>query len=208
MSRSDISDQLVTLLSAGHETTATTLAWAVERLRRHSVVLRRLVDEVDVGASTLLEATITEVQRVRPVVDATGRQVRADSMQLGRWTLPRGQMVVASIFLMHENEELFPNARRFAPDRFVDAKPDTYEWIPFGGGVRRCIGASFAQVEMNVVLRTMLRDFTLVPTSERDERWHSRGVAWAPAKGGRAVVHRRQSRSVTAYDTTATEVPA
>jgi cytochrome P450 family 138 len=191
MSREEISDQLLTLLTAGHETTATTLAWAVERLRRHPAVLRRLADEADADGSQLREATILEVQRVRPVIDATVRKVRAPGLELGRWTLPEGQVVLVSIYLIHRDEALFPDARRFNPDRFVGARPDTYQWIPFGGGVRRCIGAAFAHLEMNVVLRTMLRDFTLEPTSERGERWHSRGVAYCPAKGGRAVVRRR-----------------
>jgi cytochrome P450 family 138 len=191
LSRDEISDQLLTLLTAGHETTATTLAWAVERLRRHPAVLRRLADEADAGGSQLREATILEVQRVRPVIDGTVRKVRAPGLRLGRWTLPEGQVLVVSIYLMHRDEAVFPNARSFDPDRFVSARPDTYQWIPFGGGVRRCIGAAFAHMEMNVVLRAMLRDFTLEPTSERGERWHYRGVAYCPAKGGRAVVRRR-----------------
>jgi cytochrome P450 len=195
MSRAQVADQLLTLLTAGHETTATTLAWAIERLRRHPDVLRRLVTEADAGGAELREATIWEVQRVRPVIDVTGRQVRADSMQLGRWTLPKGQMVIVSIFLIHDNEELFRNARRFDPDRFLGDRPDNLSWIPFGGGTRRCIGAAFAHLEMNVVLRTLLRDFELVPTHAADERWHSRGVAYAPGKGGRAVVHRRPART-------------
>jgi cytochrome P450 len=202
MSRDEISDQLLTLLSAGHETTATTLAWTVERLRRHPHILDRLRDETDQGGSDLRAATITEVQRVRPVIDRTGRQVRATTgMRLGRWTLPPGQVVVVSIYLMHTNEELFPDAGRFDPDRFLDARPDTYQWIPFGGGVRRCIGAAFAHMELNVVLRTMLRDFTLEPASDAGERWHSRGIAWCPAKGGLAVVRRRPaSGSVADHD--------
>ena len=190
MSRDEIADQLLTLLSAGHETTATTLAWAVERLRRHPAVLRRLAAEADAGGSQLREVTILEVQRVRPVIDATARQVRAPGMRLGRWTLPAGQVVVVSIYLIHHDEALFPDAGRFDPDRFAGSRPDTYQWIPFGGGARRCIGAAFAHMEMNVVLRTILRDFTLEPTRERGERWHSRGIAWCPAKGGRAVVRR------------------
>jgi len=191
MSREEISDQLLTLLTAGHETTSTTLAWAVERLRRHPIMLRRLAEEADAGGSQLREATILEVQRVRPVIDGTLRKVRAPSLRLGRWTLPQGQVVLVSIYLMHRDETLFPDAGRFRPDRFVGSRPDTYQWIPFGGGTRRCIGAAFAHMEMNVVLRTLLRDFTLEPTRERGERWHSRGVAYCPAQGGRAVVHRR-----------------
>jgi cytochrome P450 family 138 len=196
MSRDEIADQLLTLLTAGHETTATTLAWAVERLRRHPAVLRRLADEVDAGGSELREATILEVQRVRPVIDKTARQVRAPSLRLGRWTLPRGQVVLVSIYLIHTDEALFGEPHRFDPDRFAARRPDTYQWIPFGGGVRRCIGAAFAHMEMNVVLRTLLRDFTLEPTSQRGERWHSRGIAYCPARGGRAVVRRRVPATV------------
>ena len=192
MTRSEIADQLITLLAAGHETTATTLAWAVERLRRHHAVLTELAAEADAGGGTLREAAITEVQRTRPVIDLVGRQVKADGFQLGRWTVPRGYPVLVSITLIHENETLFPDPLVFAPSRFVDAKPDLYQWIPFGGGTRRCLGAAFANMEMNVVLRTMLRDFVLEPADEPGERWHSRGVANAPADGGRAVVHRRR----------------
>ncbi|MEV4125181.1 cytochrome P450 [Nocardia sp. NPDC049707] len=198
MTRGEIADELLTLLTAGHETTATTLSWTIERLRRHPEVLRRLVDEVDEGGSALREATLLEVQRVRPVIDMTARKIRAESMQLGRWTLPKGQNVVVSIRLMHDNEDLFPNARTFDPNRFVGVRPGTFSWIPFGGGARRCIGAAFATMELNVVLRTLLRDFTLEPTEAPDERTHFRGVALVPAEKGRAVVYRRAPRPVTA----------
>ena len=204
MSRGEIADELLTLLAAGHETTATTLAWAVERLRRHPAVLDDLVAEADAGGSALRQATITEVQRVRPVIDLVGRQVKADRMRLGRWTLPRGYAVLVSIALIHDDERLFPNARAFEPSRFLDARPDLYQWIPFGGGSRRCLGAAFANMEMNVVLRTLLRDFTLVPAGEPDERWHSRGVANAPEKGGVAVVRRRVGAAVPPTGATAT----
>ena len=195
MSHGDIADQLLTLLTAGHETTATTLAWAVERLRRHPAVLRALVDEVDAGGKTLREATILEVQRTRPVIDMVGRKIKADGYRLGRWTLPKGISVLVSIALIHEDGHLFPNPLAFDPHRFVDAKPDLYHWIPFGGGSRRCLGAAFANMEMNVVLRTLLRDFDLAPTAEPNEAWHSRGIASAPAKGGLALVHRRTADS-------------
>ncbi|WP_414639556.1 cytochrome P450 [Actinocrinis sp.] len=191
MSRAEIADQLLTLLAAGHETTATTLAWAVERLRRHPAILGELAEEADADGSALREAVIAEVQRSRPVIDLVGRQIKAEGFQLGRWTLPKGLAVLISIALMHDNENTYPNPRAFDPARFLTAKPDLYQWIPFGGGSRRCLGASFATMEMNVVLRTLLRDFRLEPTDEPDERWHSRGVASAPAKGGRLVVRRR-----------------
>jgi cytochrome P450 len=189
LSREEISDQLLTLLTAGHETTATTLAWAVERLRRHPALL----EELQEGDGKLLDATILEVQRTRPVIDLTARQVKQDGFRLGRWTLPKGYAVLVSIALIHDDDAVFPDAATFDPHRFEGARPDLYQWIPFGGGTRRCLGAAFATMEMTVVLRTLLRDFTLVPTTEPGERWHSRGVAYAPAKGGRAVVHHRKT---------------
>ncbi|MCM6776367.1 cytochrome P450 [Nocardia sp. CDC159] len=194
MTRGEIADELLSLLGAGHETTATTLAWTVERLRRHPEVLRRLVAEGDAGGSQLREATILEVQRVRPVIDMLVRSIDAESMQIGSWALPRGQTIIVNIQLVHESEELFPNAHKFDPDRFVGERPDSCNWIPFGGGPRRCIGAAFATMEMNLVLRTLLRHFTLEPTAAPDERVHFRGVACAPAEKGFAVVHRRGPR--------------
>jgi len=187
LSRDEIADQLLTLLTAGHETTATTLAWAVERLRRHPALLAELQED----DGKLLDATILEVQRTRPVIDLTARQVKQDGFRLGRWTLPKGYAVLVSIALIHDDDAVFPHAATFDPHRFEGARPDLYQWIPFGGGTRRCLGAAFATMEMTVVLRTLLRDFTLVPTTAPGERWHSRGVAYAPAKGGRAVVRRR-----------------
>jgi cytochrome P450 len=203
MSRRDIADQLLTLLAAGHETTATTLAWAVERLRRHPALLARLVAEADAGGSELRQATIIEVQRTRPVIDITGRTVKADSFRLGEWVIPRGYNLLVGISLIHDDDDVFPHAASFDPDRFVGVKPDSYAWIPFGGGTRRCIGAAFANMEMNVVLRTLLRDFELSSTYEPPERWHSRGVAYAPAKGGVAIVHRRTAHNSAVPDTAA-----
>ncbi|HET9167913.1 MAG TPA: cytochrome P450 [Actinospica sp.] len=191
MSPRAVADQLLTLLAAGHETTATTLAWAVERVRRHPEILRRLVAEADEGGSELRKATIVEVQRTRPVIDITGRKVRGEAVPIGPWVLPRGFSIMVSISLIHEDDSVFPNAAAFDPDRFVGVNPDTYSWVPFGGGTRRCIGAAFATMEMDVVLRTLLREFEIATTDEPDERWHSRGVAWAPGQGGIAVVRRR-----------------
>ncbi|MGH3159795.1 MAG: cytochrome P450, partial [Streptosporangiaceae bacterium] len=127
------------------------------------------------------------------------------SLTLGEWVFPRGHTILVGIGLVHSDDAVFPDAARFDPDRFVGVKPHRYAWVPFGGGLRRCLGAAFADMEMNVVLATLLREFEIVPTHEPSERWHSRGVAYAPAKGGLAVVHRRapatqqtQSQSVTA----------
>jgi hypothetical protein len=186
-----VADQLLTLLAAGHETTATTLGWAIERIRRHPRLLARLAAEVDEGGSQLRKATVTEVQRTRPVIDVTGRRVTGESIALGPWVLPRGFSIMVSIGLIHDDDSVFPNAAKFDPDRFVGVNPDTYSWVPFGGGTRRCIGAAFAAMEMDVVLRTLLRDFELLGTDEPGERWRGRGVAWAPGDGGVAVVRRR-----------------
>lgn len=191
MTHRDIADQLLTMLAAGHETTATTLAWAVERLRRHPDIVRRLTDELDTGGTELLQATILEIQRTRPVIDLTLRRVLAPTMPLGRWTIPQGYTVMVGVSLVHSDDSVFPDAGAFDPDRFVGVTPDLYAWVPFGGGTRRCIGAAFATMEMTVVLRTLLRDFTLVPTDAPAEGWHSRGVAFAPARGGQAVVRRK-----------------
>jgi cytochrome P450 len=192
MSNDQIADQLATLLAAGHETTATTLAWAVERLRRHPDLLARLVAEVDAGGGELRAATVLEVQRVRPVIDLTARRVKSETLPLGEWVFPRGHTILVGIGLVHSDEAVFPHAAQFDPDRFVGVKPDRYAWVPFGGGFRRCLGAAFADMEMNVVLATLLREFDLQPTTEPAERWHSRGIAYAPGNGGLAVVRRRR----------------
>ncbi|CAM2837664.1 cytochrome P450 [Mycobacterium intermedium] len=187
-----VGDELLTLLAAGHETTATTLAWTVERIRRHPRLLARLAEEADAGGSRLRQATIWEVQRTRPVIEATSRMTNS-RIRLGPWVIPPGYAIVASATLVHDSETNFTDATRFDPDRFLDRPPDNNTWIPFGGGVRRCIGAAFANMEMNVTLRTLLREFEFAPTDAPGERTHLRGVATAPAKGGRAVVYRRVS---------------
>ncbi len=188
----ELADELLTLLVAGHETTASALAWTVERLRRHPAVLKRLEQEAEGDTSALRTATILEVHRTRPVITATGRLVM-EPFQLGPWRLPVGTRLLTEASLMHRDERFHPNASSFDPDRYVGQKPDTYAWIPFGGGVRRCIGAAFAQLEMDVVIRTMLRHFELQPTDAPDERESFRGVAFAPADGGLAVFKRRST---------------
>jgi cytochrome P450 len=188
--RGELADELLTLLVAGHETTASSLSWSVERLRRHPDVLRRLEREAEGESSAHRTATILEVLRSRPVIDLTGRTVMKP-FQLGEWHLPPGVRVITQIGTVHADDRFHPEASRFDSERYVDNKPPTYAWIPFGGGMRRCIGAAFAQFEMDVVIRTMLRHFELQPTDAPAERWSFRGVAYAPAKGGMAVVRRR-----------------
>lgn len=189
-----VADELLTLLTAGHETTATTLAWLIERVRRHPQLLERLTAEADAGGSDLAQATIWEVQRMRPVIDGTSRRTLT-RIRLGEWVIPENHVVIVSIPMAHAAPDRFANPSVFDPDRFVGNPPDTYTWIPFGGGIRRCIGAAFANMEMNVTLRTLLREFTFAPTSAPAEAYHSRGVANAPGDGGRAVVYRRATTS-------------
>ncbi|MCV7152039.1 cytochrome P450 [Mycolicibacterium pyrenivorans] len=191
ISDSYIVDELLTMLVAGHETTSTQLAWTIERIRRHPDLLTRLTEEVDAGGNELLLATIAESQRTRPVLTAALRRTKA-RIRLGEWVIPEGDTILASTQLAMAAEQSFPDAEKFNPDRFVGNPPNPFAWIPFGGGMMRCIGASFATMEMEVTLRAMLREFRLEPTTEPDEKPHSRGVTVTPARGGRVVVYRRK----------------
>ena len=191
MSRTDLGDELLTLLAAGHETTAATLGWAFERLSRHPEVLSALAEEADSNANELRQASILEVQRSRTVIDLVGRHVYAPTYQLGDWVLPRGYSIVVSLGLIHADADVFPAPDRFDPQRYIGGKPSTFAWIPYGGGTRRCVGAAFANMEMDVVLRTVLRQFRIETTTAPGEKWHARGVAFTPKDGGRIVVRRR-----------------
>jgi cytochrome P450 family 138 len=191
MSRKDIGDELLTLLAAGHETTASTLGFAFERLSRHPGVLAELVAEADTEDNELRQAAILEVQRTRTVIDAAGRSVHAPSFELGEWSIPHGHTIIVSISKLHADPELFPDPDRFDPQRYVGTKPPSFAWLAYGGGSRRCVGAAFANMEMDVVLRTVLRHFTIETTGAPGEKVHCRGVAYVPKDGGKIVVHRR-----------------
>jgi cytochrome P450 len=188
-----ISDELFTLLGSGHETTASSLAWAWERLTRHPQLLQRLTDEVDAGGSEFRQATIWEVQRTRPVLDGTTRRTKT-RIRLGDWVLPEGTNIIISIKLAHDSEESFPDAAKFDPDRYMGTNQKPVAWIPFGGGVNRCVGAAFANMESDIVIRTVLREFRFAPTDAPGERARWRGVATVPARGARAVVYRRDAK--------------
>jgi cytochrome P450 len=194
LSNAEIRDQLVTMLAAGHETTAHTLSWAIERLTRNPEALARLVAEVDAGeGKAYRDATIREVQRMRPVISFAGRFTR-QPFEVGGYRLPKGVLIGLSAGLTHFDPQLFPEPDRFSPERFYDKLPETYSWIPFGGGIRRCIGATFAHMELDVVLRVMLQRMELQPTTAPDEAWKFKGVAWSPGSGGRVTVARRAVR--------------
>jgi cytochrome P450 len=191
MPRIDICDELLTLIGAGHESTASALGWAFERLRRHPDVLAELVREVDEGGSDFRRATILELLRSRTVVDVIGRRVGAPNFDLGECRIPHDRTVLVRIADLHQNPEIFPHPEKFDPCRFHGTKPPTSAWLAFGGGARRCIGADFAITEMDIVLRTVLQNFRIQTDVAADEKSHFRGIAHTPQLGGRVVVNRR-----------------
>ncbi|MGH2993843.1 MAG: cytochrome P450, partial [Solirubrobacterales bacterium] len=168
MSDDEVRDQLVTLLFAGHETTATALAWAFDLLFRNPEAMERLSAELAEGHDGYLDAVVTETLRVRPVVPSVGRLLSSKA-DLGGFELPKGTAVMPSIYLVHTRADLYPDPYEFRPERFLEGAPDTFSWIPFGGGTRRCLGAAFASFEMKVVMRTILRRAELRPATDRPE---------------------------------------
>ena len=191
MPRLDICDEVLALIGAGHESTASALGWAFERLRRHPDVLAELVREVDEGGSDFRRATILELLRSRTVVDVIGRRVGAPNFDLGEWRIPHNRTVLVRIADLHENPDIFPHPEQFDPYRFYGTKPPTSAWLAFGGGARRCLGADFAIAEMDIVLRTVLQNFRIQTDAAADEKSYFRGIAHTPKLGGRVVVNRR-----------------
>ncbi|HTZ64689.1 MAG TPA: cytochrome P450 [Solirubrobacteraceae bacterium] len=218
----ELRDELVTLLVAGHETTATALAWAFELLLRNPRVLERLRAELassgahgsngssgfdgspassgSPGSSSsngspgspgsngdlYLDAVVKETLRLRPVIMGVGRVVRGEPFQLGDYLIPPGVEINPSIATIHRREDCYPQARSFSPERYLGPdSPDTYTWLPFGGGTRRCLGASFATFEMQAVIRRVLERASLTSASRRPERGVRRGITFMPAKGVR-----------------------
>ena len=187
MSDVEIRDELLTLLVAGHETTATALAWAVERLVRHPEKLERLRDEVLAGEDAYLTATIQETLRLRPVISIVIRRL-TEPVELGGYELPAGASVVPAIHLVHRDPRIYPEPESFLPERFLDEPPGTYTWIPFGGGVRRCLGAAFAQFEMTVVLRELVRRHQIRPARRAPERNYRRAITETPRRDAEVVL--------------------
>jgi cytochrome P450 len=190
MSDSELRDQLMTLLLAGHETTATGLAWTFDLLLHTPGPLERLVESLAAGDTDYLDAVVTESLRVRPVVPFTGRLLH-EGASLGGYQHEPGTTILAAIYMAHTNPELYPEPFAFRPERFLEDGPDTYSWIPFGGGTRRCIGAAFAQMEMSVALRTIMQSVKLEPADPRPERMTRRNVTLSPRGGVRVVAQRR-----------------
>ncbi|MGI8462300.1 MAG: cytochrome P450 [Solirubrobacterales bacterium] len=187
MSDGELRDELVTLLVAGHETTATALSWAVERLVRHPDKLERLTAEVRDGGEEYLTATIQETLRLRPVLSLVNRTLKAP-MEIGGYELPAGIKVAPCIYLVHRNPEVYPQPDAFRPERFIERPPGTYTWIPFGGGTRRCLGAAFAQFEMQVVLRELVLRRTLRPSRPESEPVLRRAITETPRHDAEVLV--------------------
>jgi len=196
MSEQEIRDELLTLLVAGHETTATTLAWAFERLLREPAVLDRLVAEIDAGEEAYVTATIQETLRDRPVLPNAAPRYVAKEVTIGDWTYQPGACLVANTYLIHHDPEIYPDPRAFRPERFLDQNPGTYTWIPFGGGRRRCLGASFAMLEMEVVLKTLLASCELHDSGDGVEIAQRRNITVRPVRGARVVVAERERVAV------------
>jgi len=187
MSDTEIRDELLTLLVAGHETTATALSWAMERLTRHPEKLERLRAEVLDGEDEYLTATIQETLRLRPVISIVVRRL-TEAVEIGGYELPAGAGVTPCIHLLHRDPGIYPDPDRFLPERFIDNPPGTYTWIPFGGGVRRCLGAAFAQFEMAVVLRELVRRHQIEPANPAPERHYRRALTETPRHDAEVVL--------------------
>jgi cytochrome P450 len=191
MSDRELRDELVTVIGAGHETTATALAWAIERLLRTPRALERLRASIEAGEDEYLDATVKETLRARPVIVDVARKLTAPA-EIGGYVVPAGTIVLPAIAALHYREDLYPAPHEFRPERFLDGKTEQYGWIPFGGGVRRCVGAAFAQYEMRIVLRTILERTELSAPDPRPERVRPRNITLAPGKGCRVRLERRR----------------
>ena len=183
----ELADALMTVLVAGHETTATSLAWCFELLLRRPDVVERLRAEPAAGSTRLLDAVIRETLRVRPVFRYTSRRLHRP-LALGAHTAPAGAAVAAGIYLAQRRADRYDRPEEFLPERFLDASPPAGAWIPFGGGIRRCLGASFVTFEMAVVIRTVLERARLRPASDRPERVRLHAVTMVPARGARVRI--------------------
>jgi cytochrome P450 len=192
MSDREVRDQLVTLLLAGHETTATALAWTFDLLLRNPATLTRLTSEIDAGEDTYLRAVISESLRLRPVVPLAGRRLASD-LDVNGLSLPAGTDVTPAIWLTHTRAEEYPEPYAFRPERFLEQSPTTYGWVPFGGGIRRCLGAAFAEMEMRVVLEAVLQRRALSPASTHAERVTRRNVTFSPRRGTLVRSRRRNA---------------
>jgi cytochrome P450 family 135 len=194
LSDAELRDELMTMLLAGHETTATGLAFAFDLLPRHPRVLARLRDELDGGGDGYLDAVASETLRMRPVLDACERTLTRPRT-IGGWDLPAGIRVYPAIAVVHHREDLYERAHEFRPERFLEGGAESYTWLPFGGGIRRCIGAALAQAEMAEVIRTVVARVELEPLRGEPEHVVMRGITLVPRHGTQVIVRRVASAS-------------
>jgi cytochrome P450 len=192
MSDRELRDQLLTMLVAGHETTATALAWAFERIVRLPDVLTRIRAELEHGMTAYLDAAIKESLRLRPVVPITARKLTAPYAVDGT-LYPAGTVLMPCIYLLHRNPDVYESPDEFHPERFLGQQPPAYAYIPFGGGVRRCLGSGFALAEMSAVMATVLKAVELRPADGRSEPIVRRAFTLSPRAGARVVVTRRMA---------------
>jgi cytochrome P450 family 135 len=190
MSDEELRDELMTLLVAGHETTASALAWAVERLVRHPGALQRLREEAEGEGTEYADAVCKETLRLRPILSLVVRRLK-EPMEIGGRLLPAGVTVAPCIYLVHRRPEIYPEPLSFRPERFLEQQAGTYSWFPFGGGVRRCLGASFALFEMRIVLQELVTRLDLRAARPEPERFVRRAITNAPRRGGEVVARRR-----------------
>ncbi|MCW2994058.1 MAG: cytochrome [Conexibacter sp.] len=183
----ELRDELVTLLVAGHETTATALAWALERLTRHPAALERLTDEVRAGeGDEYVDGVIKETLRLRPVIPFVGRRL-SEGQTIGGFDIPAGARVAPSIHLVHRREDVYPNAAAFRPERWLGVRANPYTYLPFGGGIRRCLGASFAETEMRAVLGAIVANVRLSPARPENEKVGRRVITLVPGRGAEII---------------------
>jgi cytochrome P450 len=191
MSKQELRDELMTLLVAGHETTASELAWALERLSRNPRVARRLMQEIDAGDEEYLMATVHETLRRRPVLPVAEPRLVKEPVEIGGVRYPTDVCLIANAYLVQHDPAIYPNPYEFRPERFLGETPGTYTWIPFGGGRRRCLGASFALLEMKVVLRAVLSRAELAPAPGATEGSRRRAITLSPRRSALTVLRPR-----------------
>ena len=192
LSDAELRDHLVTLLAVGHETTATALAWVIERLARHPGALARVRTELELPKSPYLEAVINETLRIRPVTMDIARVV-SDTAEIGQYRFSAGTMVALSLGLLHSSPSCYPEPARFAPERFLDSPPPPYHFLPFGGGTHRCLGAHFAMMEMKVILQEIVRLLDIRPSRPQDEAMRAAGPMLVPARHTEVILEPRES---------------
>ena len=197
MSAQELRDELMTLLVAGHETTASTLAWTFERLVRLPTVLARLTEEIaGSDGDAYITATVQEALRRRPVLPNAAPRLVKQPLEVGGWRYPTDVCLVPNAYLLHHDREIHADPYSFRPERFLEEPPGTYTWIPFGGGRRRCIGASFAMLEMKIVIRSMLAAQAVEPVAPRPERARRRNITITPEAGSRVTLSAPQREPV------------